>query len=254
MGLLTSIAASPRAQKGALLSTFCILLWVGVRRVGLAPHDVALAIGIGIFALMQRRWERQRSALLGDHDHRPPVRWHDFGDFLREHHQLVGCVMRGRRSRRSERVLALAITTLALLYWKAVFRPPPVKLGSTQGLRSSIWTVIISKAVQQLIKQAIRHMAGRTAAWQARAGWLETLQLHWQIVQYWVAGFIMLCVLLFLRDGKQWPRLLSGWLINMAFALVVMDLAFCYLRFTLLCYAAPYWQGISRVASFKRGV
>ena len=239
MGLLTSIAVSPHAQKCGLVTTLMLALWVGIRRVGLAPHDVALAIAIGLFAIVQRRRERERSALLGEHD-RPPVRWVDFGDFLREHHQLVGCVMRGRRSRRSERVLALAVTTLALLYWKAFFRPPPVSLGSTQGLRSSIWTVLISKAVQQLIKRLIRLMAGRTAAWQASAGWMETLHMHWQILQYWVCGFVVLCLILFFRDGKQWPRILSRWLVNMAFALVVMDLAFCYLRFSPYICGHPH--------------
>ena len=63
-----------------------------------------------------------------------------------------------------------------------------------------------------------------------------------------------LCVLLFAREGWSWYSLLmgtcacngthyslshppsarAGWLVNMAFALVVMDLAFCYIRYTLL--------------------
>eukprot|EP00965_Chrysotila_dentata_P156283 5162904-Pleurochrysis_carterae.AAC.1 len=36
------------------------------------------------------------------------------------------------------------------------------------------------------------------------------------------------------RIGWGWSRLLSGWMKNMAFALVVMDLAFCYIRFSVL--------------------
>ena len=63
-----------------------------------------------------------------------------------------------------------------------------------------------------------------------------------------------LCVLLFAREGWSWYSLLmgarartdpqhslshrpsarAGWLVNMAFALVVMDLAFCYIRYTVL--------------------
>jgi len=206
-------------------------LLIVCRRIGLAPHDVAIACAVGLYALLQRRWDRRRTQLLGESENPAPVRW---ADFMREHHQLTGCVVRGRR-RRSERILALAVSTLALLYWKAIFRPPPVSMSSMQGLRSSLYTLFASKVVQQLMKQGIRIAAGRTVAWQANAGWLETLHLQWLVLQYWVVGFMLLCVGLFLRDGWRWWSLLSRWLVNMAFALVVMDLAFCYLRYTLYC-------------------
>ena len=89
-----------------------------------------------------------------------------------------------------------------------------------------MWTLLVSKGVQQLMKQLIRVFAGRTARWQESAGWLDALQLQWQILQYWTLGFMMLVVFLALREGRAWVSLLAGWLINMAFALVFFDLAF----------------------------
>ena len=107
-------------------------------------------------------------------------------------------------------------------------------MQSLQGLLSSIWTLLISKGVQQLMKRAIRFFAGRTAAWQASAAWLDALHLQWQICQYWTLGFMMLCVVLALREGRSWISLLSGWIVSMAFALVFLDLAFTYIRFKVV--------------------
>ena len=38
---------------------------------------------------------------------------------------------------------------------------------------------------------------------QASKGWMEALQLHWQIAQYWSLGFIALCVMLVLLEGVR---------------------------------------------------
>ena len=51
----------------------------------------------------------------------------------------------------------------------------------SQGLRSSLWTLMVSKGIQQLMKQAIRFYAERTA--RANKGWMEALQMHWEIAQ-----------------------------------------------------------------------
>ena len=40
---------------------------------------------------------------------------------------------------------------------------------------------MVSKGVQQLMKQAIRFYAERTA--RANRGWMEALQMHWEIAQ-----------------------------------------------------------------------
>lgn len=40
---------------------------------------------------------------------------------------------------------------------------------------------MVSKAIQQLMKQAIRFYAERTA--RAHRGWMKALQMHWQIAQ-----------------------------------------------------------------------
>eukprot|EP00965_Chrysotila_dentata_P073454 2426126-Pleurochrysis_carterae.AAC.3 len=109
----------------SLMVLASLLLFIA-RRYGIAPHDAALACAVGIFALLQRRSDRHQYPLLGEKNSEPPIRW---SEFLCDNHQLVGIVMRGRR-RRSERLLALAVTTLALLYWKAIFRPPPVRMSS----------------------------------------------------------------------------------------------------------------------------
>ena len=37
--------------------------------------------------------------------------------------------------------------------------------------------------------------------------------------------------------GRNWVPLLTGWLVQMGFALVVMDLAICYIRFRILVVA-----------------
>ena len=140
-----------RARVLCILTVLAVLMWVCVYRIGLKAHDVALVYAVAGYATAERRWDRERS-LLGEDTSDQPVRW---WDFLCEQHQLLGCFIKGRRSR-SERFLSLAVTTLALLYWKAVFRGRPVRMSSLQGLRSSLTTLMVSKAVQQLMKQAIR--------------------------------------------------------------------------------------------------
>ena len=217
------------------------VLYASFRRLGIAPHDVLLVFGVGLYASYDYYRGRGGSSgggdevLLGEDDaDSVQLRW---GDFVREHHQLLGCVLRGRRTNRrsrSERFLSLAVSTLALLYWKAVFRPPPVRMQSLEGFRSSLWTLLVSKGVQQLMKLGIRAASRRTAAWQANAGWLDALQLQWQIAQYWTLGFMMLCVFLALLEGRGWASLLSTWLIQMLYALIFFDLAFTYIKFKLL--------------------
>ena len=237
---------SSRAAMGwrPILAAGCaaaIALCVAVRRFGLAPHDVLLVLAVGAYATAER-WRGSGSSggsgqlLLGEDSASEGVQllWWDFAC---EHHQLLGCIVRGKRHNRrgrAERFLSLAVSTLAMLYWRAIFRPPPVRMQSLRGLASSLWTLLISKGVQQLIKLAIRFFAGRHAAWQASAGWLDALQLQWQISQYWTLGFMMLCVMLALLEGRDWFHLLWGWLVSMGFALVFLDLAFTYIKFKLL--------------------
>ena len=214
---------------------------MAARSIGLAPQDVLLVLAVGAYATVER-WRGGSSAdsggslLLGEDAAAGGVQllWWDFAC---EHHQLLGCFVRGKRHNRrgrAERFLSLAVSTLAMLYWRAIFRPPLVRMQSLRGLASSIWTLLISKGVQQLIKLGIRIFAGRQAAWQASAGWLDALQLQWQISQYWTLGFMMLCVLLALLEGRNWFHLLAGWLVSMGFALVFLDLAFTYIKFKLL--------------------
>ena len=226
----TTMAPAAKSVGAAVL--VLLVLYVAVRKIGLQPHDVLLVGSVGAYALFER-WRGRGGGgssseeLLGeDAADSVQLRWRDF---VCEHHQLLGCIVRGKRHNRrgrSERILSLAVSTLMLLYWKAIFRPPRVRMTSLQGLRSSLWTLLISKGVQQLMKLAIRFFAGRTAAWQASAGWLDALQLQWQILQYWTLGFMMLCVFLALKEGMDWASLLGGWLINMLFALIFFDLAF----------------------------
>ena len=227
---LESHSTALRACGFAALGLILVLFG---RRIGLAPQDVAIAFGVFGYATLQRRWERQRATLLGESGlpHKP-VRW---ADFVRDNHLLTGCIVRGRR-RRSHCVLALALSSLAVLYFKAIFRPPPVRLGSFAGLRSSLYTLLLSKVVQVGMKQAIRVQAGRAAAWQASTSWTESFSFSWMVFQYWVIGFMMLVVGLALRDGLfAWWPLLSGWLVRLLFAIGVMDLAVCYIRYTLYC-------------------
>ena len=233
------------ARYVVMASALLITLYFLVRRVGLAPHDVALVFAVGVYAVTERRRNdaSHTDALLGeDAAHGVELLW---WDFVCEHHQLFGCIVRGKRHNRrgrSERFLSLAVSTLALLYWKAIFRTPPVRMHSFQGLASSLWTLLVSKGVQQLMKRMIRFMAGRTAAWQASAGWLDALQLQWQIGQYWILGFMMLCVILALLEGSRWRSLLWGWLVNMCFALVFLDLAFTYCKFKVLVNTRRVWR------------
>jgi|Transcript_29145 hypothetical protein len=230
---------------GALL---LLVLWLAVARLGLAAHDVLLVYAVGGFAWRQQE-RGSTSVLLGEDAHAPPpVRW---ADFLRDNHQLLGCVVRGNGRTRTERILAVAVSTLALLYWKAVFRTPKVSMGSWQGLRSSLWTLVVSKGMQLLMKRVIRFVAARQAAWQASAGLLESLQMSWTILQYWVIGFMVLCVLLFLREGFAWWGMLSGWIINLSFSLLLMDLVFCYIRFNLWTTLLPLQARLTGVARYR---
>ena len=202
------------------LAATLLLLWVLVKRVGLAPQDVLLVVAVGAYATAERWRDSGRttrgldegSALLGEdsNDGVAVVWW----DFACEHHQLLGCVVRGKRHNRrgrSERFLSLAVSTLAMLYWKAIFRSPRVRMSSLQGLASSLWTLLISKGVQQLMKFAIRFFSGKLHRDHANVGWLDALQLQWQICQYWTLGFMMLCVMLALLEGSSWFSLLTGW-------------------------------------------
>lgn len=211
------MAASGVVAVVAVLAS--LLLWVLVARVGLAPQDVLLVFAVGAYATAERWRDGSRSrgidegsSLLGeDSTDSVQVQWWDFAC---EHHQLLGCVVRGKRHNRrsrSERFLSLAVSTLALLYWKAIFRSPQVKMSSLQGLASSLWTLLISKGVQQLMKFAIRFFSGKVHHYHANAGWLDALQLQWQISQYWTLGFMMLCVMLALLEGRNWLSLLCGW-------------------------------------------
>ena len=217
------------ARIGVVLA-LCVLTYIAVRKVGLAPHDVCLVCSVGIYAFLERRrggGNSQSRSLLGEESSADSVRLR-WWEFACEHHQLLGCVVRSKRQNRrsrSERILSLAVSSLALLYWRAIFRVH-VRMQSFEGLKNSLWTLIISKGVQQIMKQLILVFAGRTTRWQERAGWLDALQLQWQILQYWTLGFMMLCVFLALREGLAWASLLMGWLTNMTFALVFIDLAF----------------------------
>lgn len=219
----------PAVRNLLAVLALCALLYFAVRRLGLQPHDVLLVCAVGTYAFYERWKARggENAPLLGEDSGGSgvPLKWWEFAC---EHHQLLGCVVRSRRQNvrtRSERILAVAVSSLALLYWRAVFRTR-VRMTSLQGFKHSLWTVIVSKGVQQLMKQLIRVFAGRTARWQESAGWLDALQLQWQILQYWTLGFMMLVVFLALREGRAWVSLLAGWLTNMAFALVFFDLAF----------------------------
>lgn len=179
------MGAKPK-HVAAALALLALACYCAITKLGLAKHDVALCVAVGSYAMLERHRNSARTELLGE-EGTIQLRW---WDFMCEHHQLLGCVVRGKKSRRSrsERFLSLAITTLALLYWKAFFRPPPVRMKSLQGLRSSLWTLLVSKGVQQVMKRTIRFFAGRHAAWQASARWSEALQLQWQISQYWCLG------------------------------------------------------------------
>ena len=108
-----------------------------------------LVYAVGAYAVQQQRWNRSsRGGLLGE-ESEPPMRW---GDFVCEHHQLLSCVVKGRGRSRQENFLAVATSTLAMLYWKAFFRSK-LRMASIQALKDSIWTLLVSKAVQQVIKQ-----------------------------------------------------------------------------------------------------
>jgi len=218
------VASSPppkrRLRTGLLVAVgAALVMWICVRRIGLAPHDIALVYAVGAYALSQRGAANTKGPLLGESEPRVQVRW---GDFVCEQHQLLSCFVRQRGDRsRWQNSLALAVSTLALLFWKAFFRTKVV-LGSIDGLKASAWTLLVSKGVQLLLKRLIRLAARWTARQNEGIGVLEGVQFVWRILQYWVMGFMALCVTLFVLEGRAWPRLLSNWLVNMAFALVVV--------------------------------
>ena len=147
----------------AMLLALAVLMWVCVRRIGLAPQDVALAVGVAGFAVSQRRRDQREGALLGESAPPRTVHW---SEFVRDEYQLLGCVVKSRH-RRSERILALLVTSLVLLYWKAIFWRQRVDLSSMQSVRHSLEFLVSSKAVQFVIRRLIRFAAGRTATWQA---------------------------------------------------------------------------------------
>ena len=209
-----------RLRTGLLVAVgAALVMWICVRRIGLAPHDIALVYAVGAYALSQRGAANTKGPLLGESEPRVQVRW---GDFVCEQHQLLSCFVRQRGDRsRWQNSLALAVSTLALLFWKAFFRTKVV-LGSIDGLKASAWTLLVSKGVQLLLKRLIRLAARWTARQNEGIGVLEGVQFVWRILQYWVMGFMALCVTLFVLEGRAWPRLLSNWLVNMAFALVVV--------------------------------
>jgi len=125
-------SSGPRRWQIALLVLSLVTgMWIAVRRVGLAPHDVMLVYAIAGWALMQRRWERDRPALLGESD--DGGKQLRFRDFVCEHHQLLSCVVKVRGRSRQENFLAVGVSTLFLLYWKAIFRQK-IQMGSLQAL------------------------------------------------------------------------------------------------------------------------
>ena len=113
----------------AIVVALGIVMWIAVQRIGLAPADVLLVYAVGGYALQQRRWDRDRGVLLGESgENEPPMKW---GKFVCEHHQLLSCVVKGHGRSRQENFLAVATSTLAMLYWKAVFRQK-LRMGSLQ--------------------------------------------------------------------------------------------------------------------------
>ena len=138
-----------------------------------------------------------------------------------------------------------------------------------QGLKASLWTLLVSKGVQQVMRRIIRFLARRTAAEHAQSGWLEVLQLQWRVIQGLAIGFMWLVVMLFLLEGartplprpsplvalaidrrsphrsplgagRAWIKLMSNWLVNMGFSFVVMDTALVYVRYNLYLALPPH--------------
>ena len=133
-----------------MLILLAVVMWVAVKRIGLGTMDVLLVYAVGAYAVQQQRWNRSSRGLLGESgESEPPMRW---GDFVCEHHQLLSCVVKGRGRSRQENFLAVATSTLAMLYWKAFFRSK-LRMASLQALKDSIWTLLVSKGVQQVIKR-----------------------------------------------------------------------------------------------------
>ncbi len=142
----TEAGAPRRGQWLGVLILLAVIMWVAVKRIGLGAMDVLLVYAVGAYAVQQQRWNRSsRGGLLGE-ESEPPMRW---GDFVCEHHQLLSCVVKGRGRSRQENFLAVATSTLAMLYWKAFFRSK-LRMASIQALKDSIWTLLVSKAVQQV--------------------------------------------------------------------------------------------------------
>lgn len=300
---ISSSSGLRRWQIALLVFTLAMGMWAAVQRVGLAPHDVLLVYAISGYAVMQRRWERDRGTLLGESD--DVGKQLRFRDFVCEHHQLLSCVVKVRGRSRQENFLAVGVSTLFLLYWKAIFRQK-IQMGSlqalaptafclaslsvaqalacelgrldtsrvcrrppSQGLKASLWTLLVSKGVQQVMRRIIRFLARRTAAEHAQSGWLEVLQLQWRVIQGLAIGFMWLCVMLFLLEGacpslpspsplvalaidgrsphlaphcagRTWIKLMSNWLVNMGFSFVVMDTALVYVRYNLYLALPPH--------------
>ena len=146
----TEAGAPRRGQWLGVLILLVVVMWVAVKRIGLGTTDVLLVYAVGAYAVQQQRWNRNSRGLLGESgESEPPMRW---GDFVCEHHQLLSCVVKGRGRSRQENFLAVATSTLAMLYWKAFFRSK-LRMASLQALKDSIWTLLVSKGVQQVIKR-----------------------------------------------------------------------------------------------------
>ena len=144
----TEAGAPRRGQWLGVLILLVVVMWVAVKRIGLGTTDVLLVYAVGAYAVQQQRWNRNSRGLLGESgESEPPMRW---GDFVCEHHQLLSCVVKGRGRSRQENFLAVATSTLAMLYWKAFFRSK-LRMASLQALKDSIWTLLVSKGVQQVI-------------------------------------------------------------------------------------------------------
>ena len=79
---MSTMKATVGKAAGKALS-IAALMWVCIRRIGLAPHDVALAFAVAGFAMSQRL--RDRGGILGEADASVVVRW---GEFVRDEHQV----------------------------------------------------------------------------------------------------------------------------------------------------------------------
>ena len=109
-----------RARLFAVAASLVVVLWFCVRRIGLATHDVLLAYAVAGFAAYQRKSEGTNGVLLGEDggDAIKPLVWREF---VVDNHQLLSCFVRGSKGiKRSERFLALAVSTCALIELSAL--------------------------------------------------------------------------------------------------------------------------------------